>query len=84
MRLWHLGTGRSLVLRGHTGSVDQIEWNRPDRIVTGSADGTLRVWEVPPLELPTAAELADRLARATTAKIDVDQPTTGPPRPRRP
>jgi len=72
------------VLRGRTGSVDQIEWNRPDRIVTGSADGTLRVWEVPPLELPTASELEDRLQRATTATIDVDRPTTGRPRSRRP
>jgi WD40 repeat protein len=83
VRIWQLGTGRVRVLRGHTASVNEVEWTRPEQLVTGSTDGTLRVWDVPSLEPPTAAELADRLARATTAKIDVDRPTTGTPRPRR-
>jgi WD40 repeat protein/tRNA A-37 threonylcarbamoyl transferase component Bud32 len=82
VRLWQLGTGRSRVLRGHSASVDQVEWARPEQLVTGSVDGTLRVWDVPSLAPPTAAELDDRLARATTAKIDIDRPTTGAPRPR--
>jgi WD40 repeat protein len=84
VRIWQLGTRQFRVLRGHSAAVTEIEWSRPEQLVTGSADGTLRVWNIPSLDPPTAAELADRLARATTAKIDVDQPTTGPPRPRRP
>jgi WD40 repeat protein len=83
VRVWQPGTERVRVLRGHTASVDQLEWSQPERLVTGSTDGTLRVWDVPSLELPAAAELADQLARATTANIEFDRPTTGGPRPRR-
>jgi WD40 repeat protein/tRNA A-37 threonylcarbamoyl transferase component Bud32 len=83
VRVWQLGTGRVRVLRGHAASVNQVEWTRPEQLVTGSTDGTLRVWDVPSLDPPTAAELADRLARATTAKIEFDRPTTSAPGPRR-
>ena len=79
VRVWQPGTGRFRVLRGHAASVNQIEWSHPAQIVTGSTDGTLRVWDVPSLEPPTAAELTERLQRATSAKIDVDRPTTGAP-----
>ena len=81
-RIWQPGTDRFRVLRGHAASVGQIEWSRPDQLVTGSTDGTLRVWDVPPIELPTAAALRERLQHATTANIDVDRPTTGAPRAR--
>lgn len=83
VRIWSRGGRQVRVLRGHAAAVGQLEWTRPDRLVTGSSDGTLRVWDVPPVELPAAAELASQLSRATTAKIDVDRPTTGAPRPRR-
>jgi WD40 repeat protein len=82
VRIWQPGTGRYRVLRGHTASVNKLKWLRPDQLVTGSTDGTLRVWDVPSLELPAEAELTDWLARATTAKIDIDRPTTGAPPPR--
>jgi WD40 repeat protein len=84
VRIWQPGTNRVRVLRGHSGSVNQVAWSSPKRLVTGSRDGTLRIWDVPPLEPPTADELADHLQRATTAKIDRDRPTTDvPPPPRR-
>ena len=82
VRVWQPGTSLSRVLRGHTASVDQLAWHSADRIVTGSRDGTLRIWDVPALQPPRAAQLEERLAGATTAKIDVDRPTSGPPRPR--
>ncbi len=82
VRIWQPGTDRFRVLRGHAASVGQIEWNRLDQLVTGSTDGTLRIWDIPSLELPTAAALRERLQHATTATIDVDRPTTGAPRAR--
>jgi len=78
VRLWQPGTRRARVLRGHTGAVNQIEWTDPAHLVTGSQDGTLRIWDVPSLDLPTAGELTSRLESATSARIDVDRPTTNP------
>jgi eukaryotic-like serine/threonine-protein kinase len=83
VRIWQPGTDRFRVLRGHAAAVGQVEWKRPYQLLTGSTDGTLRIWDIPPLDLPTTAELRDRLQHATTAFIDVDRPTTGAPRPRR-
>jgi eukaryotic-like serine/threonine-protein kinase len=82
-RIWQLGTNRVRVLRGHSAPVTEIEWKQPKRIVTGSTDATLRIWDVPSLELPTVAELEARLHQATSANIAVDRPTTGAPPPRR-
>jgi eukaryotic-like serine/threonine-protein kinase len=80
VRIWKLETCMSRVLRGHAAQVDRIAWTRPEQLVTGSRDGTLRVWDVPSLELPASAELMDRLQRATTTRIGVDHlPTTGVP-----
>ncbi len=70
IRVWQLDTGRHRVLRGHDGAVDRVAWPKPDELVSGSRDGTLRIWKVPSLEPPTAAELARRLETATTARID--------------
>jgi WD40 repeat protein len=83
VRIWKPGTCMSRVLRGHAAQVDRIAWTRPEHLVTGSRDGTLRVWDIPSLELPASAELTDRLQSTTTTRIDVDHlPTTGVPRAR--
>ncbi|HEY5937779.1 MAG TPA: protein kinase [Kofleriaceae bacterium] len=79
VRLWELSTDRHRVLRGHSGSVDFIAWRGAKHVVTASHDGTLRVWDVPEIELPSVSELAGRLSAATSARIDVDRPTTGNP-----
>jgi len=47
-RVWDAGTGATqYTLRGHTGSVFGVAWS-PDssHLVTGSADGTAKVWEI--------------------------------------
>jgi cytochrome c len=79
VRVWELATSRHRVLRGHTLAVNRLHWQGPEHLVTSSYDGTLRVWDVPPMELPTTADLAKRIASATSARIEVDRPTTGDP-----
>jgi eukaryotic-like serine/threonine-protein kinase len=76
IRIWDLASRRSRVLRGHTASVTRVAWRGSDQLVTGSPDGTLRVWAVPSLELPSADDLVDQLNAATTAWIDLDRPAT--------
>jgi WD40 repeat protein len=77
VRVWDLASGRHRVLRGHTAAVDRIAWPAPAELVTGSRDGTLRVWTVPSLDSPTQGDLATQLAAATSATIDErDRPTT--------
>lgn len=76
IRIWELSSQRHRVLRGHDGAVDQVAWRDPHHLVTGSRDGTLRLWDVPAMELPTAAALATELSSATTARIELDRPTT--------
>jgi WD40 repeat protein len=75
-RVWALGTGRSRVLRGHGASVDHIEWQAQHQLVTGSRDGTVRIWDAPSLVLPSGLDLAEQLRRATSATIRGDRPTT--------
>jgi len=78
VRVWQLGGTklRSRVIRGHGGAVDRVVWRDAGHLVTGSRDGTLRVWDVPSLELPSSAELTDKLGTATSARIELDRPTT--------
>jgi len=76
IRIWDLASRRHRVLRGHLGAVNRVAWRGPDQLVTGSPDGTIRVWAVPSLALPSAAELAARLDAATSAGIDLDRPAT--------
>ncbi|MDQ3365045.1 MAG: protein kinase [Myxococcota bacterium] len=79
IRIWQLGTHRHRVLRGHTGAVDRVAWRDPSSIVTGGRDGTIRIWDLPSMMLPTAAELGHRIHEATSARIDIDRPTSRSP-----
>ena len=78
VRIWHLESGRHRVLRGHTGPVNRVAWRGPHELVTGSQDGTLRVWQVPSTDPPTQAEVKMRLDAATTARIDEQNRATTP------
>jgi WD40 repeat protein len=64
------------VIRGHGGAVDRVVWRDAGHLVTGSRDGTLRVWDVPSLDLPSTRELTEQLGAATSARIELDRPTT--------
>ena len=77
IRIWDLTTKRHRVLRGHAASVTYVAWRGPDHLVTGSPDGTVRLWSAPSLAVPSAAEIAERLNAATTARIDSDRPASG-------
>ncbi|MCW5803242.1 MAG: protein kinase [Deltaproteobacteria bacterium] len=79
VRVWELATGRFRVLRGHTLAVNRVFWRDAERLVTASSDGTLRVWDVPSMDVPSIASLAKRLTEATSARIDIDRPTTADP-----
>ena len=52
MRLWDIAAGQQIgpLLTGHAGLVSSVAFS-PDgtRIVSGSRDGTLRLWPGPPL-----------------------------------
>ncbi len=76
IRVWDLASERHRVLRGHALAVNRVLWRDDHHLVSGSSDGTLRIWEAPSMALPTLSELADQLDAATTARIDVDRPTT--------
>jgi WD40 repeat protein len=77
IRVWDLAARRHRVLRGHTAAVVRVAWRTADRLVTGSSDGTIRLWDVPSLELPSASDIAHRLESATSARIDLDRPASG-------
>jgi WD40 repeat protein len=77
VRVWDLTSRRHRVLRGHTAAVIRVAWRDAEHLVTGSPDGTVRLWRVPGLELPSAADIARRLDGATSARIDLDRPASG-------
>jgi WD40 repeat protein len=76
IRLWELATGRHRVLRGHAHAVDRVAWRSKTEVVTASYDGTVRVWPVPDMAPPSQAQIASRLAAATTAVIDTTNRAT--------
>lgn len=53
--VWNLSTGaRTHTLEGHTDTVNLVAWSGDGAyLATGSLDGTIRVWEVPPPPLPS-------------------------------
>jgi WD40 repeat protein len=77
VRIWQFAADRERVLRGHSGAVNHVSWLDAGHITTGSRDGTIRIWDVPAMNLPSANELANRIEAATSVRIDVDRPTTG-------
>jgi WD40 repeat protein len=78
LRIWDLASKRHRVLRGHTGPVLRVAWRSARQLVTGSSDGTVRLWQTPSLETPSSTEIEDRLNAATSARIDLDRPASGP------
>jgi WD40 repeat protein len=77
IRVWDLATGTSRVLRGHGAAVERVWWRSPGELISGSDDGTLRIWQAPPSALPSAADIAQELDASTTAEIDArDRATT--------
>jgi WD40 repeat protein len=80
IRVWDLASERHRVLRGHALSVNRVLWRDPVHLVSASRDGTLRLWDVPATDLPSVGDLARQLDAATSARIDIDRPTTGAPR----
>ena len=64
------------MIRGHGGPVDRVVWRDGGHLVTASRDGTLRVWDVPSLDLPSTRDLEDKLEAATSTRIELDRPTT--------
>jgi WD40 repeat protein len=77
IRLWDLSTKRYRILRGHTESVNRVAWRGTNQLVTGSQDGTIRLWKVPSFALPSSADIIHQLNAATTARIDHDRPISG-------
>jgi eukaryotic-like serine/threonine-protein kinase len=76
IRIWELATGRHRVLRGHAHAVDRVMWRSAQEVVTASFDGTIRIWPVPETTPPTQAQIAARLATATSAVIDSNNRAT--------
>ncbi|MEO7732866.1 MAG: protein kinase [Kofleriaceae bacterium] len=77
IRIWDLASKRHRVLRGHTAPVNWVRWRGPAHLATGSPDGTVRIWNVPGLEPPSGEDISHELETATTARIDLDRPTSG-------
>jgi WD40 repeat protein len=58
VKVWAVATGREeLALKGHTDSVTSVAISGDgQRIVSGSRDGTVKVWDVPACKQTTGQE----------------------------
>ena len=81
IRLWDTATGAGGVLLGHRERVTGLSFS-PDGglLVTGSQDGTVRLWPTDPFQgLPVApGELRARLDELTTVRIDAGNRAISP------
>ena len=75
--VWDLATGRHRVLRGHTASVSRVAWRDASQLVSTSSDGTVLLWQAPSLAVPSSAQLRAQLDAATSARIELDRPSSG-------
>ncbi len=78
VRVWDVATGESRVLSGHVGPVWSVAWTGPDQIVSGSSDGTVRMWTLPDAPAPRADEIVSKLRAETSAVIDERNRATTP------
>ncbi len=77
VRVWKVASGEVRVLSGHVGPVWTVAWVGPDQIVSGSSDGTVRLWTLPETAAPAASDIMNRLRAETSAVIDErNRPTT--------
>ena len=77
VRVWDVATGDVRVLSGHIGPVWTVAWIGPEQVVSGSSDGTVRLWTLPLSPRPRAEEIVAKLRVHTSAEIDAtDRPTT--------
>jgi WD40 repeat protein len=78
IRIWNIETRASKVLRGHSRAVEIVRWiDGGTRLISGSRDGVLRLWQAPPMTAPSPDEVRTALHRVTTVRIgDDDRPTT--------
>jgi WD40 repeat protein len=72
VRVWDLERNTSRVLRGHANAVDTVAWLDDGRIVSGSRDATIRIWDPPPQDPPSPAQVREQLCKVTTARIGTD------------
>ncbi len=70
VRVWNLASGESQVLSGHVGPVWAVAWVGPEKVLSGSSDGTVRLWTLPDKPVTDADGLKTRLKAETTTLID--------------